>query len=169
MISTFQLLVISFLYILLLFLIAYFSDKIKLKNISTRKKALVYSFSLAIYCSSWTFYGAVGSASISGWQYIAIYLGPILMYTVGWSFIKRFVKVAHQKNTTSISDFIATRYDKSQSIAALVTVIAVVATIPYIALQIKAVTVVIQFFGADQLMVSGMDESIYITIVLIIF
>ena len=169
MISTFQLLVISFLYILLLFLIAYFSDKIKLKNISTRKKALVYSFSLAIYCSSWTFYGAVGSASISGWQYIAIYLGPILMYTVGWSFIKRFVKVAHQKNTTSISDFIATRYDKSQSIAALVTVIAVVATIPYIALQIKAVTVGIQFFGADQLMVSGMDEGIYITIVLIIF
>ena len=85
--------------------------------------------------------GLLGSASTFGWQYIAIYLGPILMYTLGGSFIKRFIRISHQKNTTSISDFIATRYDRSLAIAALVTVIAVFATIPYIALQIKAVTV----------------------------
>ena len=169
MISTTQLLVISFLYILLLFLIAYFSDKNKPKNISTRKKAFVYSLSLAIYCSAWTFYGAVGSASTFGWQYIAIYLGPILMYTLGGSFIKRFIRISHQKNTTSISDFIATRYDRSLAIAALVTVIAVFATIPYIALQIKAVTVGIQVFSVDQSMTIDMGDGIYITIILIIF
>lgn len=169
MISTTQLLVISFLYILLLFLIAYFSDKNKPKNISTRKKAFVYSLSLAIYCSAWTFYGAVGSASTFGWQYIAIYLGPILMYTFGGSFIKRFIRISHQKNTTSISDFIATRYDRSLAIAALVTVIAVLATIPYIALQIKAVTVGMQVFSVDQSMTIGMGDGIYITVILIIF
>ena len=105
MISTTQLLVISFLYILLLFLIAYFSDKNKPKNISTRKKAFVYSLSLAIYCSAWTFYGAVGSASTFGWQYIAIYLGPILMYTKVGTFIKRFISISNDPKVIKLIFF----------------------------------------------------------------
>lgn len=170
MISTFQILTIAFFYVCLLFFIAYYSDKHKPKYISSRRKALVYSFSLAVYCTSWTFYGAVGSASETGWGYLPIYLGPILMYTLGWSFIKRFVEVAHQQNATSVSDFIAARYDKSQTIAAIVTIIAVVATIPYIALQLKAITLGILAFDSGQ--ASSVDQynnAFYITIILIIY
>lgn len=170
MISTLQILLIAFLYVCVLFFIAYYSDKKKPAYISSKRKALVYSFSLAVYCTSWTFYGAVGSASETGWGYLPIYLGPILMYTVGWPFIKRFVELAHQQNATSISDFIASRYDKSQTIASLVTIIAVVATIPYIALQLKAITLGIQAFDLEQtILVDQYNNAFYITIMLIIF
>jgi PAS domain S-box-containing protein len=170
MISTFQILIIAFFYICLLFFIAYYSDKHKPKYISSRRKALVYSFSLAVYCTSWTFYGAVGSASETGWGYLPIYLGPILLYTVGWSFIKRFVEVAHQQNATSISDFIAARYDRSQTIAAIVTIIAVVATIPYIALQLKAISLGILAFGGGQYSLGDQyNNAFYIAIILIIY
>lgn len=170
MISTFQILIIAFFYVCLLFFIAYYSDKHKPQYISSRRKALVYSFSLAVYCTSWTFYGAVGSASETGWGYLPIYLGPILMYTLGWSFIKRFVEVAHQQNATSVSDFIASRYDKSQAIAAIVTIIAVVATIPYIALQLKAITLGILAFDSGQSFpVDQYNTAFYIALILIIY
>lgn len=170
MISTLQILIVAFLYVCLLFFIAYYSDKHKPSYTSSKRKALVYSFSLAVYCTSWTFYGAVGSASETGWGYLPIYLGPILMYAVGWSFIKRFVELAHQQNTTSISDFIASRYDKSQIIASLVTIIAVVATIPYIALQLKAITLGIQAFDFEQAVLPDQySNAFYITIILIVF
>ena len=170
MISTLQLFIVAILYVCLLFFIAYYSDKHKPNYTSSKRKALVYSFSLAVYCSSWTFYGAVGSASETGWGYLPIYLGPILMYTVGWPFIKRFVELAHQQNATSISDFIASRYDKSQTIASLVTIIAVVATIPYIALQLKAITLGIQAFDFEQaVLFDQYSNAFYITIILIVF
>lgn len=170
MISTLQILIIAFLYVCLLFFIAHYSDKNKPDYVSSRRKALVYSLSLAIYCTSWTFYGAVGSASETGWGYLPIYLGPILMYTVGWSFIKRFVELAHQQNATSISDFIASRYDKSRAIASIVTIIAVVATIPYIALQLKAITLGIQAFDFEQMVSADQyRNAFYIAIILIVF
>ncbi len=170
MISTPQILIISIAYVCLLFLIAYTSDNYKPRHITSTKKALVYSFSLAVYCTSWTFYGAVGSAAETGWGYLPIYLGPILMYTVGWSFIKRFVEIAHQNNSTSISDFIASRYDKSQTIAKLVTIIAMVATIPYIALQLKAITIGIQAFDMEQqILVDQYSSAFYVAVILIVF
>ncbi|MCB2092105.1 MAG: PAS-domain containing protein [Alphaproteobacteria bacterium] len=170
MISTLQVLVIAFSYVCLLFFIAYYSDKHKPKYISSRRKALVYSFSLAIYCTSWTFYGAVGSASETGWGYLPIYLGPILMYTIGWSLIKRYVEIAHQQNATSISDFIASRYDKSQTIASIVTIIAVMATIPYIALQLKAITLGIQAFDVEKtILYDQYSNAFYIMAILIVY
>jgi len=84
MFTTLHIIIIAFAYVCLLFLIAYSSDKNKPKVFSPHRKALVYSFSIAIYCTSWTFYGAVGSASQTGWGYLPIYLGPILVYTIGW-------------------------------------------------------------------------------------
>lgn len=170
MISTLQIIVIAFAYVCLLFLIAYISDKNKPSIISSNRKALVYSFSLAIYCTSWTFYGAVGSAAKTGWGYLPIYLGPILIYTLGWPLFKRFVRVGHEQNTTSISDFIASRYGKSQVIAAIVTVIAVIAIIPYIALQLKAITTSIEVFDAQQNLFSDHHfKALFITLLLIIF
>jgi len=170
MVSTLQIIIIAFGYVFALFLIAYTSDKYKPRVIPPNQKALVYSLALAIYCTSWTFYGAVGSASVSGWGYLPIYLGPILVFTVGWPLMRRFVRVGHEQNTTSISDFIATRYGKSQIIAAIVTVIAVIAIIPYIALQLKAVTASIEIFDTQETLMSGQHfNAFYITILLIIF
>ncbi|TQV87301.1 NahK/ErcS family hybrid sensor histidine kinase/response regulator [Aliikangiella coralliicola] len=170
MISTLQIIVIAFAYVCLLFLIAYTSDKNKPRQISSKRKALVYSFSLAIYCTSWTFYGAVGSAAKTGWGYLPIYLGPILVYTLGWPLLERFVRVGHEQNTTSISDFIASRFGKSQSIAAIVTVIAIIAILPYIALQLKAITMSIQVFDAQQDLFSNHHfNALLITFLLIIF
>ncbi len=170
MISTLHIIIIAFAYVCLLFLIAYITDKNKPKIISSHRKALVYSFSLAIYCTSWTFYGAVGSAAKTGWGYLPIYLGPVLVYTLGWPLLKRFVRIGHKQNTTSISDFIASRFGKSQSIAAIVTIIAVIAIIPYIALQLKAITMSIQVFDAQQDLFSDHHfNSLFITLLLIIF
>ncbi len=170
MFSTLQIIIIAFAYVSLLFLIAYSSDKNKPKVFSPHIKALVYSFSIAIYCTSWTFYGAVGSAAKTGWGYLPIYLGPILVYTVGWPVFKRFVQIGHEQNVTSISDFIASRYGKSQSIAAIVTIIAVIAIIPYIGLQLKAITTSIQIFDIHQnLFTDRYLNSLFITFLLIIF
>ena len=170
MVSTLQIIVIAFAYLIALFLIAYTSDKNQPKVIPPHRKALVYSFSLAIYCTSWTFYGAVGSASNNGWGYLPIYLGPILVYTLGWPLLRRFVLVGHEQNTTSISDFIAARFGKSQVIAAIVTLIAVIAIIPYIALQLKAITVSIEIFDIQQsLLTEHHYNAFYITILLVIF
>jgi len=170
MISTLQIIVIAFAYVCLLFIIAYYSDKNKPEVVSPYRKALVYSFSLAIYCTSWTFYGAVGSAAETGWGYLPIFLGPILVFTFGWKLFKRFVRVGHEQNTTSISDFIASRYGKSQTIAAIVTVIAVIAIIPYIALQLKAITASIQVFDAQHHLIGDhYFNSLFITLLLIVF
>jgi len=170
MISTLQIIIIAFAYVCLLFLIAYSSDKNKPKVISTKRKALVYSFSLAIYFTSWTFYGAVGSAAETGWGYLPIYLGPLLVYTLGWPLLKRFVRIGYEQNTTSISDFIASRFGKSQSIAAIVTMIAVIAIIPYIALQLKAITMSIQAFDVQQqLFGDPYLNSLFITLLLTVF
>lgn len=170
MVSTLQIIAIAFGYVLALFLIAYTSDKYKPRTISSNRKALVYSFALAIYCTSWTFYGAVGSASNNGWGYLPIYLGPILIYTLGWPLMRRFVRVGHEQNTTSVSDFIATRYGKSQIIAAIVTLIAIIAIIPYIALQLKAITASIEIFDVQQNLISDHHfNAFYITLLLITF
>ncbi len=170
MISTPQIISIAVAYLCLLFLIAYMSDKNQPLVISSNRKALVYSFSLAIYCTSWTFYGAVGSAAATGWGYLPIYLGPFIVYTLGWRFLKRFIRIGHENNTTSISDFIASRYGKSQLIAAIVTLIAVIAIIPYISLQLKAITMSIQVFGFQQDSLSNYYyNSLFITCLLIVF
>src|SRR5690606_28501743 len=93
-----------------------------------------------VYCTSWTFYGAVGEAAHSGWTYLPIYLGPILTMLLGGELIYKLVSVGKQHHITSIADFLAARYGKSRQLAVLVTVVAIVGVLPYIALQLRAVT-----------------------------
>jgi Na+/proline symporter/signal transduction histidine kinase len=95
---------------------------------------------LAVYCTTWTFYGSVGRAAVTGIGFLPIYLGPTLMLALGWLFLHKLVRVAKENRITSIADFIASRYGKSPLLAGLVTVIAVVGVVPYIALQLKAVS-----------------------------
>ncbi|SFW69421.1 Na+/proline symporter [Luteibacter sp. UNCMF366Tsu5.1] len=143
------LLLVSLLYVGLLFGIAYVGDRRPLYPRQPKLRPLVYSLALAVYCSSWTFYGAVGTAAVSGLAYLPIYLGPLLLFVLGFGLFERLVLVARERNITSIADFIAARFGKSHGLAALVAVIAVVAVIPYIALQFKAVAMSFAVLGAD--------------------
>jgi len=133
------LLLVSLLYVGLLFVVAYAGDRRPLYPRQPRLRPIVYSLALAVYCSSWTFYGAVGTAARDGLAYLPIYLGPTLLFVFGFGLMQRLVRVVRQRNITSIADFIGARFGKSHGLAALVAVIAVIAVVPYIALQFKAV------------------------------
>ena len=126
-------------YAALLFAVAYWGDRRGDARLGRHAKAGVYALSLAVYCTSWTFFGAVGSAASSGWDYLPIYLGPILVFTVGLPLVRRMVAVGKAQHATSIADFISARYGKSELTAALIAMIAVVAALPYIALQLRSV------------------------------
>jgi Na+/proline symporter/signal transduction histidine kinase len=127
-------------YIGLLFVVASYGDRLRTIARSDRSRLLIYPLCLAIYCTSWTFFGSVGLASKSGFDFLTIYVGPILMIGLCTPLVLRIVRLAKGQNITSIADFIAARYGKRQSVAALVALIAIVGTIPYIALQLKAVS-----------------------------
>jgi Na+/proline symporter/signal transduction histidine kinase len=128
----------AFGYIGFLFLVASHGDRLSPTQ-RGRASALIYPLSLAIYCTSWTFFGSVGFASRTSVDFLAIYIGPILMIGLGTPLLRRVIKLAKSQNITSIADFIAARYGKSQAVAATVAAIAIIGSVPYIALQLKAV------------------------------
>ncbi len=127
-------------YIGLLFLVASYGDRTRGLGREGRARLLIYPLSLAIYCTSWTFFGSVGFASRTGFDFLTIYIGPVLMIGLFSPLLMRVVRLAKTQNITSIADFIAARYGKGQAVAATVALIAIVGTIPYIALQLKAVS-----------------------------
>jgi Na+/proline symporter/signal transduction histidine kinase len=130
----------SFAYVGLLFAIAYYGDKRADEGRSIIANPYIYALSLAVYCTSWTFYGSVGRAATSGIGFLPIYLGPTLMAALWWYVMLKIIRVSKANRITSIADFIASRYGKSQSLGGLVTIIAVIGIIPYIALQLKAIS-----------------------------
>jgi Na+/proline symporter/signal transduction histidine kinase len=127
----------AFGYIGLLFLVASLGDRLSPAQ-RGRASALIYPLSLAIYCTSWTFFGSVGFASRTSVDFLAIYVGPVLMLAICTPLLRRVIKLAKSQNITSIADFIGARYGKSQAVAATVALIAIVGSVPYIALQLKA-------------------------------
>ena len=141
---------ISLLYISLLFVIAYWGDE-RSQSLSTSHKNLLYSLTLAVYCTSWTFYGAVGATVTGGWAYLPIYLGPLLFIVFGRSLLERMVLISKSRSITSIADFIAARYGRAQLLAAMVTVVAIIGALPYIALQLKAVAMSVDVLSAGGL------------------
>jgi len=130
---------IALAYIGFLFLVASYGDRMRDLARGTTSRLLIYPLSLAIYCTSWTFFGSVGLASRGGFDFLAIYIGPMLMVGLAYPLIIRIVRLAKGQNITSIADLIAARYGKSQAVAATVAFIAIIGMIPYIALQLKAV------------------------------
>ena len=132
--------VIALAYIGFLFLVASYGDRRHELARGSRARLLIYPLSLAIYCTSWTFFGSVGVAARTGFDFLTIYIGPVLMVGLAYPLIIRIVRLAKGQNITSIADFIAARYGKSQAVAATVALIAIVGMIPYIALQLKAVS-----------------------------
>jgi len=127
-------------YIGLLFIVASWGDRLRARGLNPRVRMLIYPLSLAIYCTSWTFFGSVGLASRTGIEFLTIYIGPMLLIGLGSPLLIRIVRLAKAQNITSVADFIAARYGKHQGVAAMVALIAIVGTIPYIALQLKAVS-----------------------------
>ncbi|SIN59690.1 PAS domain S-box-containing protein [Parasphingorhabdus marina DSM 22363] len=121
-----------------LFALAVAGDRGRIRLNETRS-ALVYGLSLAVYATSWTFYGAVGTAVTGGLEFLPIYLGPILLFTLGYPIVRKTLRLGKAMHSTSIADFLSTRYGKSGSVAALVTVIATIGLLPYVALQLKSV------------------------------
>jgi len=130
--------VVALAYAMLLFLVAWTGDRLQRRGVYV-PTPVVYSLALGVYCTSWTFFGAVGRAASQGWDYLSIYLGPIIVFLMMTRLPSRIVKVSKQQSITSVADFIATRYGKVQGIAVLVSVMALVTVLPYIALQLKAI------------------------------
>jgi len=139
MFSEYGVYAIILVYIALMYVIARWGDGLNLQQ-RPQLRSWIYGLSLAVYCTSWTFFGAVGTAASKGWDFLPIYLGPLLLFTLGWPLVKKIIKMSKSNHVTSIADFIASLYGKSRRIAVLVTVIAVAAAIPYIALQLEAIT-----------------------------
>lgn len=129
----------ALIYVAALFGIAYFGDRRASLQSSRVPRAAVYALSLAVYCTSWTFFGSVGLASRAGLDFLPIYLGPIVVVGLGYPLILRIVRLAKSQNITSVADFVAARYGKSESVAAVVALICVAGMAPYLALQLKAV------------------------------
>src|SRR5687768_9561585 len=130
----------SFAYLGLLFAIAFYADKRADAGQPVIANAYVYSLSLAVYATAWTFYGSVGRAASDGVGFLPIYIGPTLMIALWWIVMRKILRISKQNRITSLADFIASRYGKSALLAGLVTVIAVIGIVPYISLQLKAVS-----------------------------
>ena len=133
-------------YLALLFLIAWAGDR---RTRPPGRAPAVYALAIGVYCTSWTLYGAVGVAAEGGLDYLAIYVGPILVMGLGWPLIARMVRIARTENLVSISDFISARYGKSRAVAVVVTSTAAVGLLPYFALQLKAITISFEALAGD--------------------
>ena len=131
---------VSLLYLGLLFGIAYLSDWLTDRGRSPIRNPYVYALSLAVYCTAWTFYGSVGLAAEQGLGYLAIYIGPALAAPLWFVVLRKLVLIARSQRINSIADFISARYGKSVFLGGLVTVIAIGGIIPYISLQLKAIS-----------------------------
>ncbi len=138
---------VSLLYLVALFMIAWYGDR--RSNWLAKWRPWIYSLSIAVYCTSWTFYGTVGQASNNPWSFLPIYIAPILVFVFGWRVLARLILVAKREHITSIADFIAARYGKSQGLAVVVTVIAVVGILPYIALQLRGITMGLEIISPE--------------------
>ncbi|MBA6328906.1 PAS-domain containing protein [Colwellia sp. MB02u-6] len=149
MFPNWQLAGLSFAYIGLLFFIAYIGDKYRHKLLR-KSQAIIYALTLGVYCTSWSFLGTTGQASSNFISHLPIYLGPILLFIFAWPFIQRIISVSLKLNLTSIADLLAARFGKSHNLAILVTIVALVGTMPYIALQLKAIVYTFQQLQAER-------------------
>ena len=168
--------VIAIVYLGFLFAVASYGDRMAQNGAWERGRPLIYALTLGVYCTSWTFFGSVGLASRQGWDFLTIYIGPALMVGAGYLLLRRVIRLAKTHNITSVADFIASRYGKSQGVAAIVTLIAMIGAIPYISLQLKAVseslTTMVAYLSIDgtstPVPVFG-DIALFVTLMLAMF
>ncbi|WP_422416240.1 PAS domain-containing hybrid sensor histidine kinase/response regulator [Pseudomonas sp. GZD-222] len=163
--------VVALAYMAIMFAIAFYGDRRK-TPLPPRLRAWVYSLSLAVYCTSWTFFGAVGQSAEQLWAFLPIYLGPVLLLLFAPWVLQKMVLISKQENITSIADFIAARYGKSQSLAVVVALICLVGVLPYIALQLKGIVLGVNLLigaSADATGSRVQDTALVVSLVLALF
>lgn len=167
MLSFESLIAIAFAYLLVLFCIAYWGDKTKQWQSS---KPVVYSLGLGVYCTSWAFFGVTGQTAQTGWWFTPTFAGAIIIYLFAWPLVLRVASICRQFQITSLADFIATRYGQSARLAGLITCVSIVAVVPYIALQLRAITNSLNVVTAtDSNQFALFDNSLFFTLVLAAF
>lgn len=164
----------ALIYLALLFGIAYYAEYKQKQGKSIINSAYVYALSLAVYCTAWTYYGSVGRATTNGIEFLSIYIGPTLAAVLFWPVLQKIIRICKTHRINSIADLISIRYGKNFSIAILVTVLCVLGVIPYIALQLKAISSSIHIVtGTDGMETSlqrfYVDDTFYITLILSLF
>ncbi|GAA4049889.1 hybrid sensor histidine kinase/response regulator [Parerythrobacter jejuensis] len=150
------------LYLAGLFWLAAWRDRKGGKKLQ-RHASWIYGLSLAVYCTSWTFFGGVGTAATAGLDFLPIYLGPILVFTLGYGLVRRILAQAKSQHSTSIADFLSARYGKSATVAALVTIIATVGSLPYMALQLQSVGNALLTLNPELAATVALDEIVLLT------
>ncbi|MBC8036411.1 MAG: hybrid sensor histidine kinase/response regulator, partial [Rhizobiales bacterium] len=134
-----------------LFAVATWGDRPANRRKPGSPRPFIYALSLGVYCTSWTYFGSVGIASRSGFDFLPIYIGPILVFALGWPLLQRIAEIAKRQNIASIADFLSARYGKSEALGALVAVVATIGIVPYISIQLKAVSQSLQTMITDPL------------------
>ena len=143
-------------YVVLLFLVAFAAERAAVRGRGAwMSQPLVYTLSLSVYCTAWTFYGAVGNAARSGLEFLTIYLGPTIVMVGWWWVLRKLVRIGRSQRITSVADLISSRFGKSNLLAVCVTLLAVIGTTPYIALQLQSVTLSFAAFAQA----SGMEAQ----------
>lgn len=170
--SNFWIISLSLLYLLLLFGIAELAERRSTFKRSLVNNPYVYALSLAVYCTAWTFYGSVGRAAETGPDFLSVYIGPTLVIPLWWIIVRKIVRICKVQRITNIADFISARYGKSRALGVIVTVVCLLGIIPYISIQLKAITGSFLILsgnksGANQSFLS--DQSFYIALTLIVF
>ena len=171
MFPNWQLVSISLIYIGLLFIIAYLGDKYR-NQLAKKGQSIIYALTLGVYCTSWSFLGTAGQASTNFLSHLPIYIGPILLFFFAWPFIQRIIRISLKLNLTSIADLLASRFGKSHNLAIIVTLVAFVGTMPYIALQLQAMVYTFQQLQEDQNLNSwhiGLVISLVLSVFSILF
>ena len=137
-------------YVIFLFVVAFVVERRAMRGrVRFLHSPIVYTLSLSIYCTAWTFYGAVGYAARSGLEFVTIYLGPTLVFVGWWWLLRKLVRIGRAQRVTSIADLVSSRYGKSNTLGVIVTLMSVAAATPYIALQLQSVTLSFGVFAAD--------------------
>lgn len=154
MFATWQLVLLSLSYICLLFAIAFLGDKYR-HRLARKWQPFIYAMTLGVYCTSWSFLGTTGQASTNFLSHLPIYLGPILIFIFAWPFLQRIIRISLKLNLTSIADLLAARFGKSHKLAIMVTIVALIGTMPYLALQLKGIV-----YSFEQLQVTPSVDSV---------
>jgi Na+/proline symporter/nitrogen-specific signal transduction histidine kinase len=164
---------VALLYLGVLFAIAYYGDRRAERGRSLINNPYVYALSMGVYCTAWTYYGSVGRAASSGLGFLPIYIGPTLIAVLWWLVLRKMVRISRANRITTIADFMASRYGKSTSLGGLVTVIAVVGIVPYISLQLNAVSASFALLwgypqpivaaAKERFVIGGLDMALWVT------
>ena len=167
--SSFLVILVILVYLAVIFYVAYWAEK----NSKSRwvNNPYVYTLSLAVYCTAWTYYGSVGLAATSGLKFLTIYLGPVIIIPIWIILMKKIIKISKGNKISSLADFISLRYGNNRFLGALVTVVCVLAIVPYISLQLKAISETFNVLTNHYIITNSIfnDTTFYIALLLAVF